>query len=192
MNEAYGRGDELYGDICNANQLAIKVSMNSVYGDLGSTTSPLSCKAISSCVTYNGRCMIDWSKQCAETWYNGAKNGYSDSIHGDENVWIKDSKGNRKKMKIRAIGKKWRPFVQNGIIDPDKEQGESSYMIKTKGGWTIPDRVIRHRTRKKILTICTETGKLRVTEDHPMILEDGTKKRAKDLQPGDSLMTCNF
>lgn len=170
MAECFARGDYEMAKIYNGAQLALKLCMNSIYGDVGSDTSALSCKEISACVTFNGRKMIDHSKKCAQTWYNGAKNGYSDSLPGDENVYVKDTKGNEKRIKIKNLGKNFTVFTQNGQTDQDKLQGESIYKIKTKDGWADVDRVLKHKTSKRLFKITTETGTVTVTEDHPMML----------------------
>jgi DNA polymerase delta subunit 1 len=188
MAQAYENGDSELAKVYNGTQLAIKISMNSVYGDLGSDNSAISCKPISACVTYNGRCMIEHSKKCAETWYNGAKNGYSDSIPGDEVVYVKPTKGGDPSYrKISGIGKQWKPFDQNGHVDPDKLQGISMYHIMTSGGWMPIDRIIKHKTDKKIVVVSTAEGKVKMTEDHIVFLENGSKKRAGDLKTGDVL-----
>ena len=162
--------------------------MNSVYGDLGSSTSALYCKPISACVTYNGRCMIEHSKKSAMDWYNGAKNDYSDSLHEDEIVYVLDSKGNEKKIKIKNLGKKWIPFNQNGLVDNDKLQGESAYKVKTHLGWSEITRVIKHKTSKRLFKITTDTGTVTVTEDHPMLLSGSDKViPAKECKIGDVL-----
>lgn len=63
------------GDILNGKQLAIKVSMNSVYGAYGAPNFVVPCRAISSTVTFVGREMLNHSKKCAETWYDGSGPG---------------------------------------------------------------------------------------------------------------------
>lgn len=186
MNEAT---DLELQKIYNAAQLAYKVSMNSIYGGAGSPFSPLYCKAISSCVTYNGRMMIDHSKSCAMEWYNGAKNGYSDSLEGNETVYVKNTKGKEQKLKIKNLGKSWESFDQNGIKDQDKLQGKSVYKIKSKEGWSDIIRVLKHKTKKKLYKITTTDGTVTVTEDHPMILENNKVLTAKECKVGDTLMT---
>jgi DNA polymerase delta subunit 1 len=181
--------DKQMAKVYNGAQLAIKLSMNSVYGDLGSVNSPLSCPQISACVTFNGRNMIEWSKTCAHTWYNGSKNGYSDSLHSDEFVYVKDTKGNEKRMKIKNLGKQWTPFKQYTEINDEKDQGVSIYKIQTERGWSDITRVIKHKTKKKLLRITTEKGTLTVTEDHPLILDSGTRILAKDCTIGIELKT---
>lgn len=63
---------KMMASVLNGKQLAIKVSMNSIYGAFGSSNFSIPCKPISSTVTYNGRKMIEHSKTCAESWYDGS------------------------------------------------------------------------------------------------------------------------
>ena len=59
--------------VYNGKQLAIKVSMNSIYGFTGASTGMLPCKPIASTTTTIGRGMIQHSKNCAESWYDGSE-----------------------------------------------------------------------------------------------------------------------
>jgi DNA polymerase delta subunit 1 len=66
MAQAYNSGNTDEGDILNALQLAIKLSMNSVYGFLGRTRGNLILKQLASIVTMCGRKAITTSKDYTE------------------------------------------------------------------------------------------------------------------------------
>lgn len=73
--------DDLYA-VLNGVQLAIKVSMNSIYGFTGARYGRLPNKKIAAAVTACGREMIAHSKKCAEEWYNcEVVYGDTDSIY---------------------------------------------------------------------------------------------------------------
>ena len=78
--------------VYDGRQLALKVSMNSVYGFSGAQVGDLPCLNISSSVTGFGRQMIEQSKQYAEQTYC-KKNGYEHDavcVYGDtDSVFIK-------------------------------------------------------------------------------------------------------
>jgi ribonucleoside-triphosphate reductase len=58
--------------------------------------------------------------------------------------------------------------------------------------WSNVSRILRHKTDKKLIQLETKTGYTTVvTEDHPVILEDGSVKTAKDLNINDSLFLSN-
>lgn len=67
MNEAIKQKNKLYEDILNSTQLAIKVSLNSVYGYLGRGQGNMILKELGSIVTAIGRKLIQESKNYSET-----------------------------------------------------------------------------------------------------------------------------
>lgn len=69
---------EMY-EIYNGQQLAYKISMNSVYGFTGATNGILPQVAIASSVTMRGRQMIEESKNYVEAHFPGAKVRYGDT-----------------------------------------------------------------------------------------------------------------
>jgi len=75
--------DSLYA-VLNGVQLAIKVSMNSIYGFTGARYGRLPNKRIAAAVTATGRKMIAHSKRCAEEWYN------CEVVYGDtDSIYVK-------------------------------------------------------------------------------------------------------
>jgi DNA polymerase elongation subunit (family B) len=66
MAKAAAEGNKLLEDIYQSAQLAVKVSLNSVYGFMGRTQGNLILKPLASIVTYTGRKMIFESKTFAE------------------------------------------------------------------------------------------------------------------------------
>lgn len=77
-----GLSDENLYAVLNGVQLAIKVSMNSIYGFTGAKYGRLPNKKIAAAVTACGRGMIAHSKKCAEEWYNcEVVYGDTDSIY---------------------------------------------------------------------------------------------------------------
>jgi DNA polymerase delta subunit 1 len=75
--------DSLYA-VLNGVQLAIKVSMNSIYGFTGARYGRLPNKRIAASVTATGRKMIDHSKRCAEEWYD------CEVVYGDtDSIYVK-------------------------------------------------------------------------------------------------------
>jgi DNA polymerase delta subunit 1 len=75
--------DPLY-EVLNGVQLAIKVSMNSIYGFTGAKYGRLPNKLIAASVTACGRQMIAHSKKCAEEWYD------CEVVYGDtDSIYVK-------------------------------------------------------------------------------------------------------
>jgi DNA polymerase delta subunit 1 len=65
--------------IYNGQQLAYKISMNSIYGFTGASKGMLPCVAIASTVTMRGRQMIEETKNYVEANFAGAKVRYGDT-----------------------------------------------------------------------------------------------------------------
>ena len=67
--------------ILDAKQLALKITANSLYGQLGAKTSPICLRDIAACTTMTGREMLIFAKKYDEEilpWImNGIKEGYS-------------------------------------------------------------------------------------------------------------------
>ena len=66
MAKAHQEGNKLLADILDSTQLAIKVSLNSVYGFLGRNQGNLICKPLGQITTAVGRMLIEQSKEYAE------------------------------------------------------------------------------------------------------------------------------
>jgi len=65
--------------VYNGQQLAYKISMNSIYGFTGASKGMLPCVAIASTVTMRGRQMIEETKNYVEEHFQGAKVRYGDT-----------------------------------------------------------------------------------------------------------------
>jgi DNA polymerase delta subunit 1 len=109
----------ILGNVLNGKQLAIKISMNSIYGAFGSVTFSIPCKAISSTVTYTGRKMIDHSKSCAEKFYDGSE---AYKAIKSQNEFLETENG-KKKIKDLTIG-------QDKVLTPSGHWKEIKKMVK--------------------------------------------------------------
>lgn len=72
----------------------------------------------------------------------------------------------------------------------DAAFGKSEYEVWSDIGWTHVRAVKRTVSKKPILRIITRTGIVDVTNDHKMLLRDGTERRAKECSIGDTLLSC--
>lgn len=192
--------------ILNGKQLAIKVSMNSIYGFFGVKQGVLPCRAIAASVTYTGRQMIKHSKECAETWYDGSPESggvkarviYGDSVSRDTPITIKHPDGKIDVLEIQEFADTYNPFPQFKTYErglSEKQQCDlthNNYRIMTSSGWKIVRRVIRHKCRKKMYRITTERGVVTVTEDHSLLNPSGMMLKPEQLQLGTSLMCKPF
>lgn len=103
-------------EIYNKTQLAYKISMNSIYGTLGSK--PVACKDIASSVTRIGREMIKQTKEYIENnHHNVFPEGYDTDNLDEEDVILVKINNIEKKIQVKEI------------------QNYTDVYIKTNKGW---------------------------------------------------------
>jgi len=187
--------DPFVKTVLNAKQLAIKVSMNSIYGFTGATVGALPCLEISQSVTGCGRQMIQQTQDYAKNHFQ-CEIVYGDSVTGDTPILIK-SDGIMKTITIEDLfnkyPKKEYPQFKSDEEDlSDKEQVEIDWSYNesynnlqswTSSGWKPIKRIIRHHCSKKIYRVVTPTGIVDVTEDHSLLTEKLEQIKPKDVKP---------
>lgn len=194
MAEAKARGDDWAASVANGRQLAMKVTMNSVYGFAGATKGFLPCVPIAASVTATGRLMIQKTKALAESLVPGSRVVYGDSVAGHTPVLVRWGPD-------RAVA--WVPIERLaaglddhlvGDGDDDGDDGEKQCLdlagvdVWSDLGWTRVHRVIRHRVRKPMVRVLTRTGLVDVTTDHSLLLRDGTPVTPGEVRPGGRLL----
>jgi DNA polymerase elongation subunit (family B) len=166
-------------DVFDALQAAYKVTANSLYGQIGARTSPIYLKEIAACTTATGREMIMLAKEYVETNYN-ADVIYGDSVMPytpltykiDDNIYVNTFEN------IEGNWIDYREFKSNDKDRFYKQQYLPNEMyVWTDMGWAKINRLIRHKTVKKIYRIITKTGIVDVTEDHSLL--DNNRKIIK-------------
>lgn len=181
--------------VLNGKQLAIKVTMNSVYGFTGASRGMFPLKPIAASVTAKGREMIKQTSKLAEEMYECITT-YGDSVPYYQKVKIQKD---NKEIDIE-IGKLYDeysnivPVIEYINGGRDKEQllvGENNIRAWTHKGWKTLRRVIRHKTRKRLYKITTTHGEVVVTEDHSLIDINGNQIKAEDMIVGKTLIAIN-
>ena len=152
-------------------QLAYKVTCNSLYGQVGATTSPICYKELAACTTATGRKMVITARDLTLNTFVGAKLTYGDSVTGDTPLLVMRN-GLVDIITIEKLNDIWVPYNEFKPYDTnrkEKEQTDSDYQIWTNEGWAKINRVIRHKTIKKIYRVTTYIGTIDVTEDHSLL-----------------------
>lgn len=183
--------DDFMKSVYNGKQLAFKVSMNSIYGFCAAFMLP--CQPISACVTTIGRNMIDKTKSLVEMWYPGSEVIYGDSVSGDTPLLLQS----QNTLDIRRIDEL---FVETeGSAAAAEGTKNKEYITPTQElfvwsdvGFTKIKHIMRHRTNKCIYRITTPSGYVDVTEDHSLLLENGTETRPMDVRVGTKLLHAPF
>jgi DNA polymerase elongation subunit (family B) len=171
--------DEAQRSVFNGAQLAYKVVANSIYGQLGSRTSPIRKMCVAACTTAVGRRSLLFAKSTVEA--DGAEVVYGDSvakytpvmvrIHGNINILRIDQ--------LDAYGTGWMKYGDDGK-ELCEVQGVDSW---TETGWTPIKSIIRHALvdGKKMVRVLTHTGVVDVTDDHSLVKDDGTPATSKEI-----------
>lgn len=197
----YDTYDEFEQAILDSLQLAYKIVANSLYGQVGASTSPICWKVLAASTTATGRDCLQFSKEHIESHYK-----YKDNIEVEVPYFNGTDFECNKKIKKKVIVKDanivygdsvmpYTPVVirKNGDcfikrIDeltktydsfnvPNKENKEQHLFdenieIWTQNGWSKIIRVIRHKCHKKIYRITSPHGQIDTTEDHSLLDEN--------------------
>ena len=178
-------------EIYNKCQLAVKVSMNSMYGFLAAQT--LRCKPMAATVTAIGRKMIDDTKKFVEEKYQSSCAVYGDSVTGDTFILVKDP--NTKAVSIKSIKSLYENSISfNGFKygEPhrkEKSYSTTNYLVWSDKGWVKIKKVIRHYTVKKIYEVSCGSGIVKVTEDHSLLSEGLELIKPCQISPETRLLT---
>lgn len=184
--------DPFTKEIYNKCQLAVKVSMNSIYGFLAAPM--LTCKGIAATVTAYGRQMIADTKKFMEEEYPCSVAVYGDSVTGATPLLL-EKDGEIHIETIQSI------FNENNKVDypgfkilddsdrQEKEYSGSKFRAWTDKGWQNIKKVIRHKCDKKIYNVLTHTGYVEVTEDHSLLDENAVIVKPKDCIIGTKLLS---
>jgi DNA polymerase elongation subunit (family B) len=186
-----------YNDICfmknciDKKQNALKIYMNTFYGETGNHLSPFFLLELAGGVTSAGQTNIKLVASYAENKGFNIKYGDSvmpytpitykindmifiESIDSFDNVegWI-----NYPEFKI---DKSFRSDKKQLIIDND-------ILIWTKNKWSKIIKIIKHKTIKKIYRIITTSSLIDVTEDHSLLTYEGDIIKPSDCKIGTKL-----
>jgi DNA polymerase elongation subunit (family B) len=176
------KNQEDYDEICfqynylNSKQLALKVFMNTFYGEAGNKLSPFFVLEVAGGITTWGVRSIKLAKKFVED--RGCNVRYGDSVAEYTPILVrKDGDLFYIEFKDLASNKEYRQY--NGGKEIAFIKG---YEIWSDQGWTDIKHVIRHKTNKKMYRVITHTSVVDVTEDHSL-LDD----QAKEIRTGDAL-----
>jgi DNA polymerase elongation subunit (family B) len=189
--------------LLDAEQLAYKLTANSLYGQLGSGTFKVRLKALAASVTAYGRKQIMFSKAAIEKFYGpdsgnpraaaSAQIVYGDSVKGDTPIFLRRGKMSPEIVRIDELAH----MLEHPVWAPWHETKEaielSNIEIWTEKGWTAVNRLIRHALApgKKMYRVLTHTGVVDCTEDHSLVAADGSECKPTSISVGTQLLHCD-
>ncbi len=166
-----------YDNVCfernciDKKQGALKIYMNTFYGETGNHLSPFFLLQLAGGVTSAGQANIKLAANYAKE--NGFGIKYGDSVMPYTPIIIKKGEN----ISIVTISHfddtTWNDYPE--FMAGDSNRSEKEYLcvpgikIWTHNGWANIKKFIRHKTVKKIYRIITPTGLVDVTEDHSLL-----------------------
>jgi DNA polymerase elongation subunit (family B) len=186
--------DDFQKAVLDGLQLAYKVTANSLYGSCGAKTSQIYMKEIAACTTATGRKMILKAKDFMETHYK-TETIYGDSVTGDTPLLIRYPSGLVNIETIESIINSYIEYPQFKSFDEDrkdKQQGFIDAEVWSVNSWAKINRVIRHKTNKKLYRVATNIGCVDVTEDHSLIDINGLEIKPMDCKIGETELLHTF
>ncbi len=168
----------------NARQLALKVASNSIYGVMASKYIDYPCPEISRTVCETGQELVLKAKY--EAIKLGAHVVYGDSVTYDTPILVKED-NTMKIIPIKHLGNNWYNYHENKEVS-----NVNNIEVWSDEGWTKINRIIKHKTEKKIIRILTNTGCVDVTEDHSLLDQSGSKIKPSECDIGTKLLHVKF
>jgi len=182
---------KMLNSVLNQRQLAYKVCSNSMYGAMGVREGYLPFMPGAMCTTAMGRRNNKLAaKTIVDKWQG--KLVYGDSVTGDTPIMVKYPNCTVDIVTIETLAKSdYEPYDQFKAGQSnrrDKQQAKVDVQVWADGRWANVNRVIRHKTKKRIFRILTHTGFVDVTEDHSLLDASGRKLKPVDAKIGQELL----
>ena len=168
----------------DSRQKAVKVFMNTFYGEAGNAASPLFLLPLAGGVTAAGR----YNLQKVVEYVQGRGFGvrYGDSVAGDSALVLRRAAAPDRIFTARidelVPAEAWRSYNNKEAADtPGLEVWQDT-------GFTPVRRVIRHAHGRPLVRILTHTGLVDCTRDHSLLLPDGQEVRPAEVKLGCPLL----
>lgn len=165
--------------VIDSKQKALKVFMNTFYGETGNKNSPFFLLELAVGITSKGQMNVKSAYRLVNEY--GCETWYGDSVTGDTPVLIRDKKKVRY-MEIQDLVKKYK------TQDNGKETACTHLEVWSDSGWTKIQKIIRHKTSKRIFRVLTHTGVVDCTEDHSLLNSKKERVKPGELTVGDELL----
>jgi DNA polymerase elongation subunit (family B) len=186
-NSEYPRIEE-YDEVCfdygyyNAKQKALKVFMNTFYGEMGNFLSFVCAVETAASVTTMGQYNLKYAKSYVEDVLK-MKVYYGDSVVGDTPIMIKRN-SEYELVPIEELDNNYTSYGEKEYIDYSNKNTH----VMTENGYSKILKVIRHRTNKRLFRITTSRGSVVVTEDHSLLDLNKSKIKPQNCTIGTQLL----
>ena len=191
-----------YEEVCfnfgyyDSKQKAVKVFMNTVYGEMGNFLSFICSIEVAGSVTTMGKYNLMLARDMVEQNFN-VKTYYGDSVIGSTPIFLQS-----KNIKYNESANQFVSRI-DAIVDPSlfkkTNEGKEIYIfdenstlkVYSDTGFIKINKIIRHCTSKQLFRIKTLQGVITVTEDHSLINSSGEVIKPGDCIRGTPLLIWN-
>jgi hypothetical protein len=171
---------------CDTKQKALKVFMNTFYGEMGNKNSPLFKLPLAGGVTSAGQRNLLLIKDYVESLNH--KVYYGDSVIGETPIIVRYHGNKIDVVYIKDLG--WNKYH---IWHYREKEFILSHLhnieVYTENGWSRITKMIRHKTHKKLYRITTKSGSVVVTEDHSLLDKNKQKIKPEECNEDTELLT---
>ena len=206
------QNDEFMKNILDKRQLSIKVTANSLYGQMGAVTSAFHEPDVASATTATGRKLLFYGRAIIEECYHNkevilsdgkkvltnAECVYGDSVTNLTPIYVRINEKMIEILTVEGMAKKygdslnWNKCLEDGKQEKFYMNLKENIKIETwsSNGWTKLERIIKHELHenKNIVRILTHTGLVDVTDDHSLLKNDGSIISPKNINIGTQLL----
>jgi DNA polymerase elongation subunit (family B) len=185
---------EKYKEICfdfdyiDAKQKALKVFMNTFYGEMGNFVSFICAVETAASVTTMGRYNLRLAKTYVEESDLRMKVYYGDSVIGDTPIMIKRMVNGIESNELIPIEELGEQFEQYSGGKECIDYSNADLYVMTDDGYSKVNKLIRHKTDKQLYRVTTHIGSVIVTEDHSLLDAQKQKIKPSECVVGTSLL----
>ena len=183
-------------------QKALKVFMNTFYGEMGNKLSPLFQLPLAGGITSAGQYNLLLVKKYVEDL--GHNVYYGDSVIGETPIVVRYKKKYIQLISIKDLcweNSSYRLCDSYSQYYINKSNGKEfirpnlffseAIEVYTDNGWSKIKKTIRHKTTKKLYRISTLNSIITVTEDHSLLNENKEKIKPEDCMENTKLLMWN-
>ena len=176
-------------------QLAYKVSANSMYGAMGVKRGYLPFMPGAMCVTYAGRTALEKTAELIQSQFRGTLvYGDTDCVVGSTPVLLQhmDEDTGKITLTYKAIEE-----ISNDdwhFINDNKEKAtvKVGYKIWSDDGFTDIDCIVRCGIKKPLTRVVTHVGEVTCSNEHSLLTHDLKNVTPLEVEEGDKLCTSEF
>ena len=182
-----------YDEVCfdyaylDAKQKALKIFMNTFYGEMGNFLSFICTVETAASVTTMGRYNLMLAKAYVESKLR-MKVYYGDSVVGDTPIMIKRTINGVESKELIPIEELGKQFEQYNEGKECIDYSNADLYVMTETGYSKINKLIRHKTDKQLYRVTTHIGSVIVTEDHSLLDSKKQKIKPSDCVVGTPLL----